>query len=86
MKSHSQIGLGVAVAIALIVIGAAAFVTSGVYNTGADDHHTALVRTIIEALRDRSGARRLHRGSTPRYYRQLTTSSLASGRQADALP
>jgi mono/diheme cytochrome c family protein len=54
MKSYSQIGLGVAVAIGLIVIGAAVFVTSGVYNIGADDHHTAMVLTVIEALRERS--------------------------------
>jgi mono/diheme cytochrome c family protein len=58
MKSHRQIGLGVAAAIALILMGAAAFVTSGVYNIGADDHHTAIVLTIIEELRERSiGAR-----------------------------
>jgi mono/diheme cytochrome c family protein len=54
MKSYSPIGLGVAVAIALIVIGGAAFVISGVYNIGADDHHTAIVLTIIEELRERS--------------------------------
>jgi hypothetical protein len=54
MKAYSQIGLGVAVATALIVIGAAAFVTSGVYDIGADDHHTAIALAIIEALRERS--------------------------------
>ena len=35
-------------------IGAAAFVGSGVYNIGADDHHTAFVLAIIERLRERS--------------------------------
>jgi mono/diheme cytochrome c family protein len=40
--------------LAVLAIGAAAFVGSGVYDIGADDHHTALVLGIIERLRERS--------------------------------
>ena len=40
--------------LAVVAIGAAAFVGSGVYNIGADDHHTALVLAIIDRLRERS--------------------------------
>src|ERR1700733_7241007 len=66
MKSSGPIGLGVAVAIALIVIGGAAFVTSGVYDIGADDHHTAIVLTIIEELRERSIGTRADSIAVPR--------------------
>ena len=66
MKSYSQIGLGVAVAIALIAIGAAGFVTSGVYNIGADDHLTGIVLTIIEELRERSIGTRADSIAVPR--------------------
>ena len=38
----------------ILAIGAVAFVGSGVYNMGADDHHTAFVLAIIERLRERS--------------------------------
>lgn len=38
----------------ILAIGAVAFVGSGVYNIGADDHHTAFVLAIIERLRERS--------------------------------
>ena len=34
------------------------FVGSGVYNIGADDHHTKIVLAIIEQLRERSIAAR----------------------------
>ena len=44
-------GLG---AVALLALGAALFVDSGVYNIGADDHHTKPVLAIIEELRERS--------------------------------
>jgi mono/diheme cytochrome c family protein len=37
-------------------LGAAAFVSSGAYNIGADDHHTKPVLRIIEQLRNRSVA------------------------------
>ena len=37
-----------------MAIGVLSFVGSGVYNIGADDHHTKLVLAIIEELRERS--------------------------------
>jgi mono/diheme cytochrome c family protein len=42
----------------VLAIGAAVFVGSGIYNIGADDHHTAIVLAIIERLRERSIAAR----------------------------
>ena len=49
-----------AVALILVVgaLGAVVFVGSGVYNIGADDHHTKIVLALIEQLRDRSIATR----------------------------
>jgi mono/diheme cytochrome c family protein len=41
-------GLGVC------AVGAGLFIASGLYNIGADDHHTALVTALIAQLRDRS--------------------------------
>ena len=38
----------------LLAAGAALFIESGVYNIGADDHHTKPVLAIIEQLRERS--------------------------------
>ena len=58
MKSTITIGLTVASTLAVVAIGAAAFVGSGVYNIGADDHHTKIVLAIIQQLRDRSIAAR----------------------------
>jgi mono/diheme cytochrome c family protein len=54
MRAAAQIGLGVAVTVAALALAAASFIGSGVYNIGADDHHTKLVLTIIETLRERS--------------------------------
>jgi len=39
---------------ALAVIGGVAFIYSGVYPVGADDHHTAPVHWALETLRKRS--------------------------------
>jgi mono/diheme cytochrome c family protein len=52
------IGLTVAGTLAVLAIGGAAFVGSGVYNIGADDHHTKIVLALIEQLRERSIAAR----------------------------
>jgi mono/diheme cytochrome c family protein len=52
------IGLTVASTLVVLAIGAAAFIGSGIYNIGADDHHTKIVLTIIEQLRERSVAAR----------------------------
>ena len=52
------IGLTVVGTLAVLAIGGAAFIGSGVYNIGADDHHTKITLTIIEQLRERSIAAR----------------------------
>jgi mono/diheme cytochrome c family protein len=54
----TTLALGVAVTLAAASIGAGAFIYSGIYNIGADDHHTRLVLALIEQLRDRSIAAR----------------------------
>jgi mono/diheme cytochrome c family protein len=51
-------GLGIVLTVAASTLGVAVFIGSGVYNIGADDHHTKPVLAIIETLRERSiGAR-----------------------------
>lgn len=52
------IGLTVIGTLAVLAIGGAAFIGSGVYDIGADDHHTKIVLAIIEQLRERSIAAR----------------------------
>lgn len=42
------------VLLALLALGAGLFIASGVYDIGADDHHTAPVLALITQLRDRS--------------------------------
>jgi mono/diheme cytochrome c family protein len=54
MRTSRETAAGIAAAIALAVIGVAAFVRSGVYNIGADDHHTAPVLAIMQEMRERS--------------------------------
>jgi mono/diheme cytochrome c family protein len=57
MIRHNGIGLAIAGALAalgLVVIGAGLFVESGIYNIGADDHHTKIVLALIEQLREHS--------------------------------
>jgi len=55
MKSpNKNIGLILVGALAILALGGVAFIESGVYNIGADDHHTKPVLAIIEQLRDRS--------------------------------
>lgn len=51
-------GVLLVAAVALALLSAAAFIGSGVYNIGADDHHTKLVLALISELRERSIARR----------------------------
>jgi mono/diheme cytochrome c family protein len=46
--------LPVAATLAVLAAGAGLFVVSGIYDIGADDHHTALVAALIGELRDRS--------------------------------
>jgi|SRR5271163_1289931 len=47
-------GIVIASAIAVLAFGGVEFIGSGVYNIGADDHHTKIVLALIEQLRDRS--------------------------------
>jgi mono/diheme cytochrome c family protein len=54
-----QAALMLGVALLLLAGGAVLFVESGVYNIGADDHHTKPVLAIIEQLRERSIAVRV---------------------------
>jgi mono/diheme cytochrome c family protein len=55
MKSEAKTGLVVALTLAAAAIGGAAvFIGSGVYDIGADDHHTKPVLAVIEQLREHS--------------------------------
>jgi len=56
--SGKTIGLTVVGTLAVLAIGGAAFIGSGIYDIGADDHHTKIALTIIEQLRERSIAAR----------------------------
>jgi mono/diheme cytochrome c family protein len=56
--NSKTIGLTVAGTLVVLAIGGAAFIGSGIYNIGADDHHTKIALTIIEQLRERSIAAR----------------------------
>lgn len=47
-------GITVAVVLGVLAGGAGAFVYSGIYNIGADDHHSKPVSAVLQALRDRS--------------------------------
>lgn len=58
MPGNKHFGLILVGALVVIVLGGVAFVGFGVYNIGADDHHTNIVTAIIEHLRDRSIAAR----------------------------
>jgi hypothetical protein len=54
----------IAGAIAVVsAIGGVAFIGSGVYNIGADDHHTKIALVFIEQLRDHSIESTLSRSS-----------------------
>jgi mono/diheme cytochrome c family protein len=55
MKKHIvHHGITVAVVLGVLAIGTGAFVYSGIYNIGADDHHTQPVLSLLQTLRDRS--------------------------------
>ena len=54
MKRHTE-HVVVVVAVAIVVaIGLGVFVYSGIYNIGADDHHTKPVFAVLQTLRNRS--------------------------------
>jgi mono/diheme cytochrome c family protein len=54
-----KVVLTVVVILLLGALGAALFVESGIYNIGADDHHTTATVALIAQLRDRSIQTRL---------------------------
>jgi mono/diheme cytochrome c family protein len=49
-----RISLVIAATLGAVALGGVVFVGSGIYNIGADDHHTKIVLAIIEQLRERS--------------------------------
>jgi mono/diheme cytochrome c family protein len=60
MKNETKTGLVVAFTLAALAVGGGAvFIGSGVYDIGADDHHTNLVLAVIERLREHSIAARM---------------------------
>ncbi|HUW28082.1 MAG TPA: c-type cytochrome [Sulfuriferula sp.] len=55
MKKHIRHhSITVVAVLAILAAGAGVFVYSGLYNIGADDHHTKPVFAILQTLRDRS--------------------------------
>jgi mono/diheme cytochrome c family protein len=54
MRNTAKLGFAVLGVLAVMASGAALFIGSGMYNIGADDHHTKPVLVLIERLRDRS--------------------------------
>jgi mono/diheme cytochrome c family protein len=66
MKISKAIGVGIAAMIALVLLDVVAFVGSGLYNIGADDHHITMVVAAIQALRERSIAARAGAIGVPR--------------------
>ena len=54
MLRIARVSLVIAATVAAVAIGGVVFIGSGIYNIGADDHHTKIVLAIIEHLRERS--------------------------------
>jgi mono/diheme cytochrome c family protein len=65
MARIAKVGLVIAGAFAALAIGGGVFIGSGIYNIGADDHHTKIVLAIIEQLRNRSIAVRARTVEVP---------------------
>jgi mono/diheme cytochrome c family protein len=65
MMGITKAALIVAATLALMASGAVVFIGSGLYNIGADDHHTRTVLAAITQLRDRSIAVRSSRIAAP---------------------
>jgi mono/diheme cytochrome c family protein len=65
MTSVVKMGLVVAGTFAALALGGALYIGSGIYNIGADDHHTKIVLAIIEQLRERSIAVRARATDVP---------------------
>jgi len=54
MKRHTVRFGVVVIALALIVIGLAAYAYSGLYNIGADNHHWSVTYEVLRSVRNRS--------------------------------
>jgi mono/diheme cytochrome c family protein len=54
MIGVARVSLVIAGMLAVVAIGGVVFVGSGIYNIGADDHHTKIVLAVIEQLREHS--------------------------------
>ena len=65
MIGITKAALIVAATLALMAIGAVVFIGSGIYNIGADDHHTRIVLAVITQLRERSIDARARRITVP---------------------
>ena len=62
VKRHS---VSLVIVVAILAVGLSIFVYSGVYNIGADDHHSKPVFAIFKTLRDRSIESRAAKLSVP---------------------
>jgi mono/diheme cytochrome c family protein len=60
MKQSIYYASALAAVLLVFIVGTAAFIYSGIYNIGADDHHTPPVYTILSILRERSIVTRTH--------------------------
>ena len=54
MKGVTNVGVGAVATLLILAVGGGLFIESGVYDIGADDHHTKIVLSAIEQLRNRS--------------------------------
>ena len=54
MRDIKRSLLVIAATLAALAAGGGLFIASGIYNIGADDHHTKIVMTLIDELRERS--------------------------------
>ena len=54
MQQPAKYLITVLITLGVLALGAGAFVCSGLYNIGADDHHTKPVFAIMQTLRERS--------------------------------
>ena len=66
MSIWKRVAVAIVATFTLTLMGVVAFVGSGVCNIGADDHHTTVVSTAIQALRERSIAARADAIGVPR--------------------
>ena len=66
MIRNVKISLVIAAVLLVGVIAAGLFIESGLYNIGADDHHTKIVLATIEQLRERSVGVRARAVEVPR--------------------